>query len=552
MSFPLSPTNNQIALVNGIEYYYNTTKGAWYRYGDATANVITSNTFQVLSSLVFLDTTSQNTAFTGTAIDPTARIIANAGFLAANTADQRAVTSGSYANSSYIHANAAYAEANSANITAQAAFNTANNASDTFARAQANASFGVANSASSYANGAFAAANTADQRAVTSGSYANSSYLHANAAYAEANLRYSTNGGTISGDVTVTGNLTVSGQTTYANSTVINLGDAIITLNADIPQGFAPTENAGIEIDRGSSDNVSLLWNETSDKWTFTNDGTNYSSIGSAAAESYANGAFAAANTADQRAVTSGDYANSAFAKANSALSNTNLNVSGTIRALNQGGDEGGEFFLDKPVTNTSLAAGITIDIFQNKLRIFETGGSVRGVFIDIANNAAGGVGTDLLNPTATPDAVARATANAAFGVANSASSYANGAFAAANTADQRAVTSGSYANSAYIHANAAFAVANSANAAAGSPIDAFARIQANAAFDKANSGARATASNTAPTGNTVGDLWLSLTDETLYIYSYDGVSNNWVDISGPILRTNEIQIQYTITANAS
>jgi hypothetical protein len=74
----------------------------------------------------------------------------------------------------------------------------------------------------------------------------------------------------------------------------------------------------------------------------------------------------------------------------------------------------------------------------------------------------------------------------------------------------------------------------------------------AQGAFARANSGARATSSNTAPTGNTVGDLWLSLTDETLYIYSYDGVSNNWVDISGPILRSSNIVVQYTITANAS
>jgi hypothetical protein len=129
----------------------------------------------------------------------------------------------------------------------------------------------------------------------------------------------------------------------------------------------------------------------------------------------------------------------------------------------------------------------------------------------------------------------------------------ANAAFDKANTAEGTIGTLAfAHANSSYIHANAAFAAANTANAAAGSPIDAFARIQANAAFARANSGARASASNTAPTGNTVGDLWLSLTDETLYIYSYDGVSNNWVDISGPILRTNEIQIQYTITANVS
>jgi hypothetical protein len=72
------------------------------------------------------------------------------------------------------------------------------------------------------------------------------------------------------------------------------------------------------------------------------------------------------------------------------------------------------------------------------------------------------------------------------------------------------------------------------------------------AAFNRANSGARATSSNTTPTGNSVGDLWLSLTDETLYMYSYDGVSNNWVDISGPILRSSNIVVQYTITANVS
>ena len=75
MSFPLTPANNQIALVNGIEYYWLASKGAWYRYGDATANVITANTFQALSSIVFPDGTSQTTAATG--IDSYARSTAN-------------------------------------------------------------------------------------------------------------------------------------------------------------------------------------------------------------------------------------------------------------------------------------------------------------------------------------------------------------------------------------------------------------------------------------------------------------------------------------------
>ena len=75
MSFPISPSNNQIALVNGIEYYYHTTKGAWYRYGDGSANVITSNTFQVLSSIIFSDGTSQTSAASPT--DSYARTTAN-------------------------------------------------------------------------------------------------------------------------------------------------------------------------------------------------------------------------------------------------------------------------------------------------------------------------------------------------------------------------------------------------------------------------------------------------------------------------------------------
>ena len=90
-------------------------------------------------------------------------------------------------------------------------------------------------------------------------------------------------------------------------------------------------------------------------------------------------------------------YANGAFAQANGAFSNTNLNVSGTLKLLSQGGDEGGEIFLGKATTNTTLAAGITVDVYQNKLRIFENGGGLRGAFIDIANTTANGVGSEIM-----------------------------------------------------------------------------------------------------------------------------------------------------------
>ena len=38
-----------------------------------------------------------------------------------------------------------------------------------------------------------------------------------------------------------------------------------MTLNAD--EAGTPSENAGLEIERGTADNAHLTWNETSDKW---------------------------------------------------------------------------------------------------------------------------------------------------------------------------------------------------------------------------------------------------------------------------------------------
>lgn len=68
---------------------------------------------------------------------------------------------------------------------------------------------------------------------------------------------------------------------------------------------------------------------------------------------------------------------------------------SGTFRSLFSSGDEGGELFLNKAVTNTSLTTGVTIDVYQNRLRIFETGGTNRGGYFDISSLTAG-VGTNL------------------------------------------------------------------------------------------------------------------------------------------------------------
>jgi len=71
---------------------------------------------------------------------------------------------------------------------------------------------------------------------------------------------------TSTGNLTVQGNLTVSGTTTTVNTETINLADNIITLNSN--EGGTPSQNAGIEIERGTSPNKTLVWDEANDRWT--------------------------------------------------------------------------------------------------------------------------------------------------------------------------------------------------------------------------------------------------------------------------------------------
>lgn len=77
---------------------------------------------------------------------------------------------------------------------------------------------------------------------------------------------------TINGNTNIVGDLTVTGTTTTVNSNEVNIGDSIILLNSD--ETGAPTQDGGIEIERGTADNVALFWNETADAWYITKDST--------------------------------------------------------------------------------------------------------------------------------------------------------------------------------------------------------------------------------------------------------------------------------------
>lgn len=79
-------------------------------------------------------------------------------------------------------------------------------------------------------------------------------------------------------DLVIQGDLTVNGTTTTINTQNLLVEDNLITLNSN---AVAATSNAGIEVERGDSDNVQIRWNEETDKWQFTNDGTTFKDLGS-------------------------------------------------------------------------------------------------------------------------------------------------------------------------------------------------------------------------------------------------------------------------------
>ena len=86
---------------------------------------------------------------------------------------------------------------------------------------------------------------------------------------------------TVGGNTIITGNLTVNGSATAIHTTNTTINDNIFILNNDVTG--TPSENAGMEVERGTSANVAVRWNESTDKWQITNDGSSYADIATSA-----------------------------------------------------------------------------------------------------------------------------------------------------------------------------------------------------------------------------------------------------------------------------
>ena len=76
-------------------------------------------------------------------------------------------------------------------------------------------------------------------------------------------------------DLEVTGDLTVQGSTTQLGTYTVSANEIVILDGTTT----APTSDGFFRVDRGTSADVSLKWNETGDVWQFTNNGTDFYNI---------------------------------------------------------------------------------------------------------------------------------------------------------------------------------------------------------------------------------------------------------------------------------
>ena len=115
----------------------------------------------------------------------------------------------------------------------------------------------------------------------------NGSITDSSAAISFGNNTLTTSGDMTAKDVTVTGILTVSGTTTTVNSINVTVQDPLMVLSSGATSGAV---DAGLIVNRGTDDNVGMIWNETSDHFemiTTTNDGTTAGRVPGAPAQPF-------------------------------------------------------------------------------------------------------------------------------------------------------------------------------------------------------------------------------------------------------------------------
>lgn len=175
-----------------------------------------------------------------------------------------------------------------------------------------------------------------------------------------------------SNNVIIYGNLTVNGTATTVNSETVTIADNFILLNSNFTAG-TPTQDAGIEISRGSEPNVFIRWNEVNDYFEISNPSTGLTPTYSAILTTSSISSGPAASPDNTVVITQGTGINSDqlylsvnelnFANIpNSALTNSTVSV---VAGSGLGG--GGTVALGGTITLSALT----------QTEIYVTGGTV-------------------------------------------------------------------------------------------------------------------------------------------------------------------------------
>ena len=314
---------------------------------------------------------------------------ANGAYSSANGAYAQANGAYSQANGAYAQANTAYGQANDAYVQANTGYAQAN-----AAYLQANAARGQANTAYGQANDAYSQANTARGTANDAYGQANTARDTANSAYAEANLKLNISGGTITGSLVVQGNLEILGNSTTLNVETLAVEDNEIILNSNVTG--SPALDGVITINRGTSTNAVLKWDETSDQWKWADgEGTFYALDSALDAYAQANSGYAQANTARGtandaygQANTARTTANDSYAQANTARTQANTARDQANTAYGQANDAYGQANTARGQANAAYAQANAAYADSNT-RVLKSGDTMTGV-LTITNSGIG------------------------------------------------------------------------------------------------------------------------------------------------------------------
>jgi hypothetical protein len=87
--------------------------------------------------------------------------------------------------------------------------------------------------------------------------------------------------------VTIAGDLTVNGTTSTIDTTNLLVEDPLIVLAKNV--AGTPSYDAGIIVERGTSANTGMIWDETADEWAAVTTTETGSTAGNVTIDSYAN-----------------------------------------------------------------------------------------------------------------------------------------------------------------------------------------------------------------------------------------------------------------------